>query len=378
MEFTFGIEEEFFVVDEHTQLIEPQARAHFLARAQALAGPGIGHELLQSQVELATPICRSMAEARHHLGRMRGALVKSGTEVGLSVIAAGTHPTAEWSDQMQTPKRRYDRVVAELQMLAMRNLVCGMHVHVGLDGDDRRIDVMGRSIPFLPLLLALSCSSPFWRGMPTGFASYRMTAYDELPRTGLPPLLADWAAYKGYTDVLTRAGIIRDPSFVWWAIRPSHAFPTLELRIPDACTRIEDALCVAALYGCLVRALVLDPAMGAGCGPAERAIAKENKWLVQRFGLGAELADPFAVRESSDVPTAVRQLVAVLRPHAEALDCLPEIERAEDILRTGNSADQQIAIYEAALAEGSTAPEALARVKAWLQAQTQAGTHADP
>ncbi len=146
---------------------------------------------------------------------------------------------------------------------------------------------MRRSIPFLPILLSLSCSSPFWRGMDSGFASYRLTSYDELPRTGLPPLFADWAEYEAYTQVLQRAGIIANPSYIWWAIRPSFRYLTLELRIADACTRMEDSLTIAAVYRSLVRALVLDPSINAGLTSPERALAKENKWRVQRYGLDA-------------------------------------------------------------------------------------------
>jgi carboxylate-amine ligase len=276
MDLTFGIEEEFFVVSEETGAIEPQAHDRFLARAKELSGGGVTRELLQSQVEIATPVCRDFTEAQQHLARLRAALAQAGGEFGLSIVAAGTHPTAEWSEQLRTPKRRYDSVAAELQILALRNLVCGMHVHVGLPDNELRIDIMRRIVPFLPVLLALSCSSPFWRGIDTGFASYRMTSYDELPRTGLPPLFADWGQYRGYTEVLRNAGIIRDPSYIWWAIRPSHTHPTLELRIPDTCTSIEDALTIAAFYRCLVRALAMDRSVNAQIGSPERGLANEQ------------------------------------------------------------------------------------------------------
>ena len=373
MDLTFGIEEEFFVVSEETLVIEQQAHDRFLARAKELSKGGVTRELLQSQVETATPICRDLAEARRHVTRLRSALAQAGAEFGLSVIAAGTHPTAEWSEQLRTPKRRYDGIAAELQVLALRNLVCGMHVHVELPDNELRIDIMRRAIPFLPVLLALSCSSPFWRGIDTGFASYRMTSYDELPRTGLPPLFADWGQYHGYTEVLRSAGIIRDPSYIWWAIRPSHAHPTLELRIPDACTSVEDALTIAALYRCLIRGLTMDRSINAQMGSPERGLANENKWRVQRFGLRAELVDPFQNRVASNLPSIVRHLVEWLRPHAAALGCQGEIERVEIILDRGSSADRQLAIYEEAISGGSDPKSALAQVKAWLQEETLAG-----
>jgi carboxylate-amine ligase len=373
MEFTFGIEEEFFVVHERTLLIEPQAHEKFIARANTLAGEGVHPELLQSQVEAATPICHDFGEARAHLRRLRSALARAGNEIGLSVLAAGTHPTAEWPEQQQTQKQRYDEVVSELQLLAFRNLVCGLHVHVALPDNETRIDIMRRSIPFLPILLALSCSSPFWRGMESGFASYRLTSYDELPRTGLPPLFRSWAEYEGYTDVLTRAGIIANPSYIWWAIRPSHKYPTLELRIADACTRIEDSLTIAAVYRAMVRALVLDRTLNAGLTSPERALAKENKWRVQRYGLGAELVDPFRERSSVGTPEAARRLVELVRPHAEALGCMAEVDGVERILADGTSADRQLAIFRDATARGLARPNALAQVKAWIQEETVAG-----
>ncbi len=371
MEFTFGIEEEFFVVHERTLLIEPQAHGALMARANALAGGGINPELLQSQVETATPVCSDFGEARAHLRRLRGGLAGAAKELGLSVIAAGTHPTAEWPDQLQTNKERYDEVVSELQLLAFRNLVCGLHVHVGLPDDETRLDVMRRSIPFLPILLALSCSSPFWRGMDSGFASYRLTSYDELPRTGLPPLFSSWAEYESYTKVLERAGIIANPSYIWWAIRPSFRYPTLELRIADACTRLEDSLTIAAVYRSLVRALVFDPQINAGLTSPDRALAKENKWRVQRYGLDAELVDPFGEQASIKASDAARRLVALVRPHALALGCAAEVDGVARILTDGTSADRQLAIHRAAIDRGLSQPNALADVKAWLQAETE-------
>jgi carboxylate-amine ligase len=360
------------VVSEETGAIEPQAHDRFLTLAKEQSGGGVTRELLQSQIEIATPVCRDFAEARQHLARLRSRLAQAGGEFGLSIIAAGTHPTAEWSEQLMTPKRRYDSVAAELQILTQRNGICGMHVHVGLPDNELRIDIMRRVVPFLPVLLALSCSSPFWCGIDTGFASYRMTSNDELPRSGLPPLFADWGQYHAYTEVLRNAGIIRDPSYIWWAIRPSHAHSTLELRIPDPCTSIEDALTIAALYRSLVRALAMDRSLNAQIGSPERGLADENKWRVQRFGLRAELVDPFQERVAVDLATIVRHLVDWLRPHAAALDCQTEIERVEVILDRGTSADRQLAIYDEAISAGSSSNEALAKVKAWLQEETLA------
>ena len=324
-------------------------------------------------IEAATPVCRDFTEARSHLRRLRSSLVQAGRELGLSVLAAGTHPTAEWPDQQQTVKERYDQVVSELQLLAFRNLVCGLHVHVALPDDETRIDVMRRSLPYLPILLALSCSSPFWRGMDSGFASYRLTSYEELPRTGLPPLLTSWNEYEAYTEVLRRAGIIDNPSYIWWAVRPSHRFPTLELRIADACTRLEDGLTIAALFQAMVRALLMDRRMNANLSSPERALAKENKWRAQRYGMAADFVDPFREFTSVTAVDAARRLVAMLRPHAAALGTVAEVEGVERIISEGTSADRQQRIYRDELARGLSSPNALAQVKAWIQSETADG-----
>jgi glutamate---cysteine ligase / carboxylate-amine ligase len=372
IEFRFGIEEEFFVVNEESQLLEPTTHEQFLATAKKLSDGAVTRELLQSQVETATPVCTSLGEARDHVLRLRSALAEAGRRTGLSVIAAGTHPTAEWLDQQQTSKKRYDDVMDELQILGRRNLVCGMHAHVEMP-EERRVDVMRRAIPFLPILLGLSCSSPFWRGMSTGFSSYRLTSYEELPRTGLPPLFADAAEYEAYVGVLQRAKVIRDSSFIWWAIRLSHKYPTLELRIPDSCTSVEDTLTIAALYRCLMRLLIKDRGINAHLGPSERALAKENKWRVQRYGAEATLIDPLGESEAIAFPRLARRFADLLLPHAEALDCVAEVKGGvERILERGTSAENQLRIYEQAIAEGLESRAALGRVKTWLQQETLA------
>jgi carboxylate-amine ligase len=208
--------------------------------------------------------------------------------------------------------------------------------------------------------------------MNTGFSSYRLTSYDELPRTGLPPLFSDWLQYRGYIETLREAGVIRDASYIWWAIRPSQKYRTLELRIPDACTSLEDAVTVAALYRCLVCALVADRTINSAINSPTRALAKENKWRVQRFGLRAELIDPFREHAAIDAAGAARRLVEMLRRQAAALDCLGEVEHVETILQRGTSADRQLGIYHAAIAQGCPHSEALQRVKAWLQEETLA------
>lgn len=374
MDYRFGIEEEFYIVCEKNAEVKPEADEAFLSRAKKLSNGRVKRELLQSQIETATFVCSNFNDARSELKSLRAALATAGAETGRSIIASGTHPTAKWSAQRKSEKDRYDPVVAELQMLAQRNLVCGLHVHVELPDPELQISVMRRSLPFLPILLALSTSSPFWQGRKTGFSGYRLTSYDEMPRAGLPPRFESHAQFQEYVGALVTAGVISDASYIWWSIRPSSKFPTLELRIADACTSVEDALTIAALYRCLVRRLSGNRTLNAGLTSVGRALAKENKWRAQRFGIKAELVNPFGDRPPAMAfsDTATR-LVDLLREDARHLGCLPEVERVADILQAGTSADAQVGIYEQAVAAGASDDEALQCVLTWLKNETMAG-----
>ena len=262
----------------------------------------------------------------------------------------GTFPLAFWPEQVVTRKARYDAIMDDLQMIGYRNMLCGMHVHVEVPDVDTRINLIMRLTPYLPLLLALSTSSPFWQGHLTGLVGYRLAAYDELPRTGLPELFRTNDDYREYVAALVGAKIIPDASYIWWAIRPSLSFPTIELRVADSCTRLDDALAIAALFRCLVRALDRDRAINAGFDRVGRAITAENKWHAQRYGLGATFVDPFP-----RTPLTVKQWLAEVRAFiaedAEALDCMNEIDTSASS-QQGTSADRQIAIFNEAKAAG--------------------------
>ena len=254
-------------------------------------------------------------------------------------------------------------------MVAFRNMLCGMHVHVEVPDPSRRVEIMYRALPYLHLFLALSCSSPFWQGRPTGLSSYRLAAYEEMPRTGLPDLFKTTSEYEAYVETLTTAAIIKDASFIWWAIRPSLRNPTLELRIADVCTRIEDALCVAALYRCLIRHLAADPSVNAHISVVDRAVAEENKWRAQRYGTAAS----FVVRgegSAKPIKAAVEDLVALLRKDGEALGCVNDLLRAPTILTRGSSADAQLEVYRAARNAGRSRAQALTEVIDWIRRTT--------
>jgi carboxylate-amine ligase len=329
-------------------------------------GGQAGGELLQSQIEIATLPHSDMATAREELRFLRQALARTAAEHGLAILAAGTHPTAAWHDMQQSDSVRYDAVMHDLQMIGQRNMLCGMHVHVELPDPDERVDVMTRMLPYLPLFLALSTSSPFWNSRPTGLMGYRLAAYDELPRTGVPELFRTKEEFDAYVAALVRAGVMADASYVWWAIRPSLEHPTLELRAPDCCTLVDDAIAIAALYRVLARYLFRNPLINQNIDAVARAIVVENKWRAQRYGVrGTFVSDIGAV----SIAEMLDQLIEDIAPDAEALGCLPELRRCRTIVGAGTSADTQMAVFEAHARGGSPA-HALQAVTDWIAAAT--------
>ena len=373
-EYSFGIEEEFFISRLQTRNTFHKTPSAFIkdCHKDDVLRDCVSAELLQSQIEIATPVLRDMATALPQLQGYRAALSRIGATHGLGILAAGTHPNALWTHQRQTDTLRYDKLMHDLQMLGARNMVCGLHVHVGVPDPDKRVDLMVRMIPFIPLLLALSTSSPFWQARRTGLMGYRLAAYDELPRTGIPELFADKADYDRYIATLTAAGAIADASFVWWAVRPSFAHPTLELRVADSCTYAEDAVTIAALFRALVRRLDRDPTLNAGLDATARAIAVENKWRAQRYGIHGSFVDAQKGRAVS-VADALEDMLALVRDDARALDCLTEVEAARNILARGTSADRQLEIYRFARAGGSPRGDSLRGVVDWLVSATTEG-----
>ncbi|MEW6645485.1 MAG: carboxylate-amine ligase [Pseudomonadota bacterium] len=364
--FTFGIEEEYFLADAKT-FETPEFTPEGLFEAAGFATGGQStHEFIQAQVEVATNVHASLRDARAELAFLRREVGRVAAQYGLVIMACGTHPTAMWSRMNPTPKARYVDMMDDLQMIGRRDLVCGMHVHVQLPDPARRVEVMRRMTPFLPLFVALSASSPFWHGRDTGLKAYRLAAYDELPRSGIPDLFESEQAYADYVETMVRGGAIADASYIWWMARPSARRPTLELRACDCCTRIEDALALAALYRALARRLTLDPEINADLTAVDRALAVENKWRAQRFGVQGS----FVTRsEAVAVGDLVDDLVALVAMDAIALDCVDEVEHCRAIVRDGTAADGQIAVYrEASRAPVVGAP--LTQVSRWIAGTT--------
>jgi carboxylate-amine ligase len=366
----FGIEEEYFLSDAGSRGVVRKVAPDFIKAVKQRFPEEVQREMLQSQIEVVTPVCETMAQARESLTTLRRGLAGLALEHDMLLLACGTHPSAVWSRQRVTDASRYDKLMRDLQMLGSRNQLCGLHVHVEVEDEDERIRLMVRMLPFLPLLLALSTSSPFWQGQRTGLMGYRLSAYAELPRTGLPELFADPADYRAYVETMVAAGAIRDASYIWWAIRPSDKHPTLELRIADSCTRLDDTLAIAAFYRCLVSHLLRNPALNADLTAASRAIVAENLWRAQRYGGHGGLICAQS-RSMRTVQSVTDDLVEQLADDAAALDCVEDLAHCRAIAAGGTSADMQLAVFEEARSRSGGQAAGLAAVVDWLASQTR-------
>lgn len=368
-DFTIGIEEEHLLVDRQTGVLAVDPPEALLAECETLAGGQINPEFLKCQIEIVTKVCRDTGEARADLVRLRSAIAEVAAGHGLAPIAASTHPFAKWSDQKHTDRERYDRLAKDLAGVARRLIICGMHVHIGIPDDDLRIDLMNQVSYFLPHLLALSASSPFWQGEETGLQSYRLSVFDSLPRTGLPERLETWGEYQRLVNRLTQAGLIEDATKLWWDIRPSARYPTLELRVTDVCTRLDDGISVAALYRCLLAVLLRLKLKNQRWRIYANALIDENRWLAQRYGIAGNLVD-FGKGEAVPYAGLLEELIELVREEAVSYGCLPEVERARGILSRGTSAQRQLQVYRDALHAGMDKPAALKAVVDWLIAET--------
>ncbi|UKJ72208.1 carboxylate-amine ligase [Azospirillum brasilense] len=370
--FTLGLEEEYLLVDRSSRDIARNPPDEMLEACQEQAPGQIHPEFLRCQIEVGTPVCASLKEARAELARLRATVSGVARAHNLAPIAASTHPFAAWEPQKHTNRDRYNMLARDLGAPARRLMICGMHVHVGIEDDDLRIDLMNQVRYFLPHLLALSTSSPFWRGQDMQRKSYRLAVWNELPRTGMPDSFQSFGEYQQQVNVLVNAGIIEDASKLWWDIRPSQRFPTLEMRITDVCTRLDDAVTVAALFRCLLRMLWRLRLKNVTWRPYKNLLIGENRWRAQRYGLDEGLVD---FGRGTIVPYAdlMEELIELTREDAERFDCVAEVANARDIIRRGTSAHRQVAIYREALEQGATGWEALAQVVDWLAEETMVG-----
>ena len=367
--FTIGIEEEYLLVDLEPRDVVAHPPEDLLAEGVARTDGLMTTEFLQSQLEVGTRKCSSVSEAAAEIVELRSVLSDLAGEYGNAVVAASTHPFGAWESQELTHTERYEKLDQDHQVVARRMLICGMHVHVGLDDDDLRIDLMRQASYFLPHILALSTSSPFWHGTNTGLRSYRLTVFDGMPRTGLPEVFESWGDYQRHVEVLVEAGVIEDASKLWWDLRPSIRYPTLEMRIADVCTTAAHGASLAAIYQCVLWMLHELKRSNQRWRGYSNMLVRENRWLAQRYGFDAGMID-FGVGSVVPFSDLVEELLEMLGPAADVLGCSDELAATRDILGSGTSAHRQVAVYEAAMADGAEAGEALRAVVDYLIEET--------
>ena len=370
--FTIGIEEEYLLVDRKTRELVIDPPETLMDEAEEACGPQVTSEFLRSQIEVGTKVCRSVSEAHEDLARLRRNIIEVADRHGLAPIAASTHPFSSWTSQKHTDKDRYDSLTHEMQGAARRLLICGMHVHVGIDDDELRIDLMNQMSYFLPHLLALSCSSPFWVGRDTGLKSYRLTIFDALPRTGLPERFASFAEYQRHVRVLMDAGLIEDTTKIWWDLRPSARFPTLETRIMDVCTRLDDAVALAALLTCILRMLYRLRTRNQRWRIYAPMLIQENRWRALRYSFDEGLID---LAKGVVVPFSelLDELCSLIAEDARALGCEKEIAGVHAILSRGTSAHRQLKDFELERASGASVDDSLRAVVDTLIEDTAEG-----
>lgn len=370
--FSIGIEEEYLLVELRTKdLVSEPPSALIKAFEECLEGR-FSPEFLRTQIEVGTEVCTTMAEARASLAHLRRTVAEIARTHGYAPIAASTHPFAQWREQKATDKLRYRVLQEDLQVVAQRLLICGMHVHVGIEEDDLRIDILNQVAYFLPHLLALSTSSPFWEGIETGLKSYRLCVFDELPRTGLPERFASHGEYRRAVDLMISAGLLEDATKLWWDVRPSARFPTVEMRVTDVCTRLDDAICCAALFRCICRMLYRLRRDNQRWRVYASMLVHENRWRAQRYGLDRGMVD-FGRGEIVPFSDLMEELIELLREDADHFDCHAEINRIREIVRRGTSAHLQLKAYREALEAGATHEEALRAVVDFLVETTLEG-----
>ncbi|HEX6210863.1 MAG TPA: carboxylate-amine ligase, partial [Methylomirabilota bacterium] len=341
--FTIGVEEEFQIVDPATW----ELRSH-VSELLAAGGPSLGEqmkrEMHQSIVEVGTTICDDVAQLEQQMLRIRTELCAAADRAGLAVAAAGTHPFSSWIDQVISPGERYEHIVEELQQLARSLLIFGMHVHVAMPDRTTAIDIMNAARYFLPHLLALSTSSPFWQGRDTGLKSYRTTIFRRFPRTGVPDYFGSWSEYENYVNLLVGLHCIDDGKRIWWDIRPHPHFGTLEIRICDVPTRVEETIALAALAQAILVKLYRLYEKNMGFRLYRRALIEENKWRASRWGLDGRLIDFGKKREVPMRELAV-ELLEFVDDVLDELGSRRYVEYVHTILREGTSADRQLKVY---------------------------------
>lgn len=368
--FTLGIEEEYLLVDKKTRAVTDKAPEGLFEDCEKRLKGRVSLEFLSSQIEVSTNVCSDINQAQAELAELRTTIAEVASQYGLAPIAASTHPFSLWESQHHTDRERYNEIARDIQAPVRRLMICGMHVHVGLgDDDELRIDLLNQISYFLPHLLALSTSSPYWRGLDTGLKSYRLSVFDEMPRTGVPNQFQSFSEYQRHVQVLIDAGLIEDATKLWWDVRPSARFPTLEMRITDVCPLMEDALAIAALFACILRMLYRLKLQNQRWRLYSPMLLEENRWRAQRYGLDEGLVD-FGKGAVIPFDALLSDITNLIAEDAEALGCTAQIAHLKTIQARGTGAHRQLAAHAQALAAGADHDSALIAVVDRLIAET--------
>ena len=343
-QFTLGIEEEFQIVDPKTRELRSHV-SEFLEEGKMILGEQIKPEMIQSMIEVGTGICKNIQEARVDITRLRSIISGLAGKTGLAIVAASTHPFSHWEDQKIYDDERYSLLVQELQNVARSLLIFGLHVHVGVADLDRRIHIMNAARYFLPHVLALTTSSPFWVGHNTGLKSYRSEVFKQFPRTDIPDHFDSYSSFQRYVDLLVRTGCINDGKKIWWDLRPHPVFPTLEFRICDIPTRVDDTIAIAALFQAIVAKLTKLIDKNLGFRLYRRMLIQENKWRAVRWGIDGKMID---FGKQKEVPTRdlILELLEFIDDVVDELGSRKEIEHIHTILERRTSAEEQLRVFE--------------------------------
>jgi len=342
-QFTLGIEEEFQIVDPQTRELRSHV-SEFLEEGKMILGEQIKPEMIQSMIEVGTGICRNVQEARADISNLRGVIASLAEKNGLKIVAASTHPISRWQDQKIFDDERYELLVQELQTVARSLLIFGLHVHVGIPDRERQIHIMNASRYFLPHILALTTSSPFWMGQNTGLKSYRSEVFKQFPRTDIPDHFDSYPGFQRYVELLVKTGCINDGKKIWWDCRPHPVFPTLEFRICDIPTRVDDTVAIAGLFQAIVAKLTKLLDKNLGFRLYRRMLIQENKWRAVRWGLEGKMID---FGKQKEVPTRdlVLELLEFVDDVLDDLGSRKEVEHIHTILERGTSAEEQLRVY---------------------------------
>ena len=341
---TLGIEEEYQIIDPESRELKSYIQ-ELLEQGRMILRDQIKPEFLQSQVEVGSHICQNIGEVREEVVRLRSSINRLAASNGLAVAAASTHPFSSWSAQDVSIGERYMKLRTDMAELARRMLIFGMHVHVGIEDKELMIDVQNQARYFLPHLLALTTSSPFWAGRDTGLKSYRTVIFESLPRTGLPPTFKSWADYNGFIDTLVATQCIEEPTKIWWDVRPHPKFPTIEFRVCDICTKVDEAVCIAALIQAIVAKLIKLRLNNQSWRTYRHHLITENKWRAVRYGIQGQMID-FGKQEELSTKVLAREILDFVDDVVDELGSRNEVEYLNTILEEGTSADRQRKKFE--------------------------------